>query len=811
MGSFRKTIVLLSPVVSFFISLNSLYGAKQKEVERAKALQSQGEADLNKASYTQAVANSAECAEIYKRIKDAAGEASCRTIMGRAQASQGHYADAASSYDRALLIARENKMPEARVALLNNAGNVAYFLGHYDDAFHHYSEAEALLAPFRAEPWFARRRSVTLANLAALYQRLGQYEKALRAYQQIRALPGKLQASEQGQVLENSGTLFRRLGDPYKAIQLYGDARELFESAHDTAGEISISKNTGIALALGLKRYRDAKPLFEKAFALASKSANGREVAQAELYQAETLRLSGDAPAAKALFKQTLLVTRRIADSEDEWKALYGLGQIAEEAAQEGPALELYRQAIQRIENIRAGSGPPALRTGFLADKRDVYDSAIRLLLKHQPVSVPHVFRLLEQAKARSFQDFLPGGAGQIDISAIQAKLPVGTTVLDYWSSQNQLAVVWVNRSGWGLTQSWTQDRALWTELSRRVSQNEAHGWRKLANQVSRGILPFEKLDAKRLIVIPDGELQSVPFDLLSVPGSGDRRLLIEDYEVSYLPTATLLPAFQRAASKWTAPWHTVFVGFADPQPGAQGPEGALYPADRHDSLSSSAGEIESAARLLGGRAQLNTGAQNLKQRFLNRSVHSVPVLHLATHAVADMDDPDRSRILFSPAAPDAPAEYVFAREIYALDLRGVSLVVLSACDTELGVSFRGEGVQSFSRALLAAGAAASITTLWRVGDVTGKAFSDRFYAHLAKGKTAAGALRAAKLEFYRSDGPLAQPFYWSVYALNGDPGVTVPRTIRWTALVAVLFLVAALAATVLMQTRRQYRPIGRH
>jgi len=785
--------------------LNSLSAAAQDDLQRAKALKDQGESNLNQALYSDAIANSAECAELFSRLQDAAGETSCRTITGRAQAAQGHYPEAAMAYQRALAVARPNKLHEAHIALLNNAGNISFFMGRYDQAFRSYQEAESLLPNFTAEPWFARRELLTLANLATLYQRLGQYDKALRVYQKMRSLPGKLRPSEKGQVLENSGTLFRRLGDPYKAIQLYGEARKLFEASNDTASEISVIKNTGIALAFGLGRYQDAAPLFQTALELASKSGNKREVAQAQIYEAESLHRSGDRSGAKGLFEHALADTRKIADVEDEWKSLYGLGQLAEAANEAGMALGFYRQALDRVEQIRAGAGPPALRTGFLADKRDVYDGAIRLLLKQQPVPVAKVFRLLEQAKARSFQDVAPGAGLSVDLGSLQAKLPPGTMLLDYWCSENQLAVVWVSRSGWGLMQNSTPKR-VWGELLHEVSRNQTTKWRKFAAESSAAILPFARLDAARLIVIPDGGLQSLPFDLLSSPGSGGKRLLIEDYEISYLPTAALALAPHRSTSSWAAPWQKVFEGFADPQPGSPGPEGDLYPSDRRDVLSSSAAEIKSAASLLGGSSRLNSGAQNRKQTFLTDSGRNLAVLHLATHAIADMDDPDRSRILFSPSAPGAPAEYLFARELYALNLRGLSLAVLSACDTEQGASFRGEGIQSFSRALLAAGAKSSITTLWRVGDVSGKAFSDRFYAHLAKGQTAGTSLRAAKLEFYRSGGELAHPFYWSVYTLNGDAGVIVPRAVGWGALLAAALFLTALAVTVRQRMGTRFR-----
>ena len=69
----------------------------------------------------------------------------------------------------------------------------------------------------------------------------------------------------------------------------------------------------------------------------------------------------------------------------------------------------------------------------------------------------------------------------------------------------------------------------------------------------------------------------------------------------------------------------------------------------------------------------------------------------------------------------------------------------------------RGEGVQSFSRAFLAAGARSTVTTLWRVADGPTAEFMTVFYHHLQLGEPRAEALRQAKLRFIRSGTALAR------------------------------------------------------
>ena len=145
---------------------------------------------------------------------------------------------------------------------------------------------------------------------------------------------------------------------------------------------------------------------------------------------------------------------------------------------------------------------------------------------------------------------------------------------------------------------------------------------------------------------------------------------------------------------------------------------------------------------------------------------------------------------------------------MYDLDLTGVDLTTLSACDTERGKVIRGEGLQSFSRALLSAGSRAALTTLWRVADRPTTEFMKRFYFELGRREPKAEALRLAKLRFLRSGSALRHPRFWAAFVLNGDGLRPIPRRFGWNGLLApgalVLFAAAALAVRRKPRTRRQ-------
>jgi hypothetical protein len=153
----------------------------------------------------------------------------------------------------------------------------------------------------------------------------------------------------------------------------------------------------------------------------------------------------------------------------------------------------------------------------------------------------------------------------------------------------------------------------------------------------------------------------------------------------------------------------------------------------------------------------------------------------------------------------------VFLRELYQLNPNRVRWATISACDTERGKIIRGEGVQAFSRALLSAGAASSLTTLWRVDDEPTAEFMKQFYyLALNEHKPKAEALRRVKLKFLHSDTGLADPGLWAAFVLNGDGATPLPTVLSWTELALIVtasFAAVLLAVVLILRSRsRVYR-----
>jgi CHAT domain-containing protein len=131
-------------------------------------------------------------------------------------------------------------------------------------------------------------------------------------------------------------------------------------------------------------------------------------------------------------------------------------------------------------------------------------------------------------------------------------------------------------------------------------------------------------------------------------------------------------------------------------------------------------------------------------------------VIHFACHSEYDSRQPLQSSIWLAPdplpRRDDTRPEHLSANECLELDLRA-ELVVISGCETGLGDTAIGDEVYGLPRALLSAGAASVLVSLWAIDDVPTMLLITRFYRELVEGDQSqpvvwrkAAALQAAQL-----------------------------------------------------------------
>ena len=739
-----------------------------------------------------AVEHATAAADALAAAAEPASAADAWNLAAMAEFTRGNFGAAATLLARAIPLARDAGDAARQAEQTGNLGSVYFSLGRYDEAASAFGRARAIAAAHRDAPWAAARLAVLDANDAALLQRLGRYAGALERYRDMVAAGVAMPPAQRAQVLVNQGALFRRLGDPYKALDAYDGARAALAEARQPDGEASVLTNRGIALALDLARYDDAVASFTDALGIAGTSGNRRESLLATLYRGEAFRLAGRLDEAAADFAAAAALADTPQAPDEAWKARYGAGRVALARGQRGDAGRAFDAAIHLVDGLREQLAVPSTRMEFFRDKREVYDARIALGLGVDTAA--DTFALVERSRARAWRDRLQLPAPTVP--GVQAALPAGAVLLAYWLADDGAAVVRVARDGARVFPLVVPAGAI-AALDRALRDPGDTTWGVHAAALGAALLPPGVLDGvTRAIVVPDGPLGAVPFDALVVDGTP----LVTRVAVSTLPTAALLGRPALDAGGWRGPWTPHLAAFGDPLPGDDPwAGGGATPR-----LPASAAEVAGIASTLGGAHRLFLGADDTRTALLDTLRQPPPVLHVATHATADLAAGEQSRLLFSPAPGARAAEALFLRELYALNLAGVDLAVLSACETERGPDVRGEGVQGFGRALLAAGARRAVTTLWRVADQPTAVLMQAFYSEVQAGRPLDEALAAAKRTVLAA-GATAHPHHWAGFVLTG-PADPLPRALRRRDVAGLGLIGLGLAGLVLAWRRRATR-----
>ena len=254
--------------------------------------------------------------------------------------------------------------------------------------------------------------------------------------------------------------------------------------------------------------------------------------------------------------------------------------------------------------------------------------------------------------------------------------------------------------------------------------------------------------------IVPNGVLHYLPFAALSADG---KSYLSDDYVLFSLPSASTLPYVQskeqdreKAQAGKTAANQTLL---AMSEGEAQGLP-ALQNADK---------EAQAVASLYD--VQALTGQSATEQAFRDKAGESY-IIHVAAHGQLNTASPLFSRVVLAPSSnQDGSLE---VHEVYELDLHSTDLVVLSACQTDLGAQSKGDDIVGLNRAFIYAGTPSVIASLWSVDDQATSMLMTSFYTHLKAGEGKAEALRSAQQE---TRGKYPNPYYWAAFVLSGSPG----------------------------------------
>ncbi len=270
-----------------------------------------------------------------------------------------------------------------------------------------------------------------------------------------------------------------------------------------------------------------------------------------------------------------------------------------------------------------------------------------------------------------------------------------------------------------------------------------------------------------RVVVIPDGFLAGIPFEvLISTPPSDTEK-------VNYRDLLYIIKK-KEIAYGYSASWYfssSRFREYSDESSGkmlafAYSKANDQTPKSQFEALPGSELEIKAIKAAWGEGFNSFAGSQATEANFKS-SVSGHECIHIATHNYVDEGNSLNSGLVFRTSGVEDGILHLY--EIYQL-VSNAKLVVLSACESGLGDYYTGEGYLSAGRAFAQQGTALVISSLWKTSDNHSRSLMTNFYSKIATGYKASRALHQSKLDFiYLNDEYGAHPSNWGSYLMFGN------------------------------------------
>jgi CHAT domain-containing protein len=309
-----------------------------------------------------------------------------------------------------------------------------------------------------------------------------------------------------------------------------------------------------------------------------------------------------------------------------------------------------------------------------------------------------------------------------------------------------------------------------------------------------------DRLDRySKLIIIPDGTLNGIPFTILSKSYQHYRPLIL-DHEIALTPSLSYF--IKNRKSDYRATSDTLFA-LADPDYGYIAASEAYQDETRgfyrravddfklFTPLPETRTEVANIVRLFPANnvtAIFGKEASESKIKSLNLSEYRY--LHFATHGILGNQIPgvdEPALVLAAESENSGQNGFLTLSEVEEMKLNS-EMAVLSACDTGSGKYFTGEGIMGLSRGFLIAGSRSVVVSLWPVASEATVEIMTLFYQHLRSGKTKAASLHLAQLAMMDSKNDNKykarsikvvgkaisetydiHPFYWAPFVIIGE------------------------------------------
>lgn len=750
--------------------------AGQQALEEAAQLQRKGDEQ----SLRRAIAKYEESVRLFHSSVELRRKGEIRYLIGKAYQALHDPQKTLENFYQAWQILRSFGNIPILGATLSDIGATYAILDLPDQALEHYEQALSVFQslPDQGSEAIQGSEATLLNNIGQANQSLGKKDEALKYYEQalpiMRSIPNHPDVPT---VLNNIGQIYFAKGNAQQALKHYDEALSIFRERNNRSGEAGTLNNIGQV-----------------------KGADRKE---------EALK---DYTTARQIFHE-------LGERSNEVKVLGNIGTLNEDWGRQQAALDAYQIGIDMLESLRESATVEEIRASLSESSAFVYKASLLLMSMGQPI---RAFNLTERARARTLLDQLgnvhPNPAKtiispeeqalQTQIASLEQRLgqerirPLNTlnnrlvdelnafyedaqrryegflrrqklvnqepvssrsiqpltlpevqmllskdvTLLSYFIGPYKSLAFIITRDSFQAVELEMKEPDIleplkWFRSFPTLSEQHSEGQKRLYGSL---IAPLKQyIKTPTVGIIPHRTLHYLPFAALS----DGRNYFGGEHTLFYLPSASVIPFIQKNRKQGKQNLFALAQDRAEWLP-------ALSYANQ---------SAKTIAKLFNTKAFVGKAAT--ESAFRSRAGES-RILFLAAHAELSRSHPLFSRIFL---APDRENDGMLkVHEVYGLDLAKADLIVLSACQTQLGEHSLGDDIVGLNRAFIYAGTPTVVASLWSVQDKQTGELMVSFFKHLRGGMSKAEALQAAQREV-RAKYP--HPYYWAGFVLTGDPG----------------------------------------
>lgn len=763
--------------------------------EEVNSLVGLGEAQGKQGKFELADANLQEALRLSSTMGDQKFKADALNTLALITADRGDLVRAHELYQQALLLWERMNRTEEQFKALTALGQINLSLGNVALAQQSYLRADALDLDDAL-------RAQSLSRLCELYTRQGNLDWALVYGKQAVALREKI-GDLRGEAVSLTGLagVYQKKNNISRARAVQEDALVLSRRSKDRHDEAIARYNLGLIL-LEENNYLLAISQFEASFNIARelRYSEGQELALYGLAFAQYKR--GNPLLARRWIEQAFPLIEAAPQSTGNDESSAGI------LASLGSYEFLIKLLVTEPADHTSGED---IASSFVASERSRWRSLREWLFAVQDNSLRKANRddQLEQMKdavpeseaSEHLDEDAKSSSAQIEsirlreaeihrrtiwnaratspritLRQVQELLDSETILLEYFlgGSRSYLWLVTPNTAevfalpGREIIEE--KCRSLYALFADSRSQSHERQASLASQELSKILLgPLaKKLTDKRLIIVRDGAINSVPFAAFADPmpigsswlGSGPPPLILH-HEIVYLPSASVLLAMRKSVQNRVPPSGLMAV-VADP----------VFAGGMYESLPRSRveGQLLTQLALKRGKVMSAYGYEANRDLVMKGKLSDFRYLVFATHGINDPIHPELSAIVLSQRGPTGELlkGHLRVQDIKSLDLKA-DLVFLSGCDTSLGSKLVGEGFMGLVQGFMYAGVPRVIANLWSVREEATPTFSEHvFRSILIDGSSPAKALREAQI-WMAEKSEWRSPFYWAGFEIHGD------------------------------------------